>query len=227
MTTTTKTKAAPIAPPAPATEKAPGTSGRRVRRPGVLIAGAGLAILGGLGAATMAASAGDRRPVLVAAQDVAAGHTITAQDLTEALVAVDAGVSVLPAEELDQVVGQVAAAALPAGSLLAAGDLVPEGPPTAGQVVVPLPVTTTMMPAAGLEPGDRLLVVDTPLAQADPTPGDPQEFPVEVTAISPPDVNGVVVVDVAVDSELGSQVAKRAATGRFVLVVQPASEATP
>lgn len=224
MTTTTKTMTAPSAPPAPSSEQAPGTGGRRVRRPGVLIAGAGLAIIGGLGAATMAASAGDRQPVLVAAHDVAAGHTITAQDLTEALVAVDAGVSVLPVEALDQVIGQVAAAALPAGSLLAAGDLVPEGPPAAGQVVVPLPVTTTMMPAAGLEPGDRLLVVDTPLAQADPTPGDPQEFPVEVTAIAPPDVNGVVVVDVAVDSEVGSQVAKRAATGRFVLVVQPSAE---
>lgn len=225
MTTTTRAKAAPKPPPVAPTDQAPGTGARRARRPGVLIAGAGLAIIGGLGATTLAANAGDRQAVLVAATDVAAGHTLTPQDLTQALIAVDPGVSVLPADGLDAVVGQVAAAALPAGSILAAEDVVPAGPPAVGQLVVPLPVTTTMMPAAGLRPGARLLVVDTPLAQADPTPGDPQEFPVEVTAIAAPDVNGVVVVDVVVDADLGSEVAKRAATGRFVLVVQPFDEA--
>lgn len=224
MTTTTKAKAAPKAPPVPVTDQAQEPVARRARRPAVLMAGAGLAIIGGLGATTLAANAGDRQPVLVMTTDVAAGQTLTAQDVTEALVAVDAGVSVVPADELDAVVGQVAVAALPAGSILSAADVVAAGPPTAGQVVVPLPVTTTMMPAAGLEPGDRLLVVDTPLAQADPTPGDPQEFAVEVTAIAPPDVNGVVVVDVVVDADLGAEVAKRAATGRFVLVVEPIAE---
>lgn len=200
---------------------------RGKRRWGVMAGGACLALVGGLAATWLAAGAGDRDAVLVLARDLPAGTVLAAGDVVEALVAVDAGVATVAADDVSSVLGMVAVSALPQGSVLAPGDLVASGPPQAGEVVVPLPVPGTGMPAGGLRPGDKLLVVDTPPAQADPTPGDPQVFAVTVVTVGAPDVNGVSVVDVVAAQSDGAQVAKRAATGRFVLLVQPIDGAVP
>ncbi|MGH3761028.1 SAF domain-containing protein [Actinophytocola sp.] len=66
---------------------------------------------------------GDRRPALALARPVTLGHTFEAADLREVSVAVDGDVDAIPADQATSVIGQVAAASLPAGVLLPRGAL--------------------------------------------------------------------------------------------------------
>ena len=82
-------------------------------------------------------------------------------------------------------------------------------------------IPATRMPAGGLAPGDRVLVVDTPAAEADPSAVAPATIPATVVRVGGMDVNGVTVVDVTVATGDGPALAARAATGRIAVVVQP------
>jgi hypothetical protein len=190
------------------------------RRPWVIVGGIVLAGIGALIVVTLVASAGDRTSVLRVARDVPYGATITAADVTRTEVAVDAAVGTVAADDLAGVVGRSAASNLVAGSLLAPGQLSPAGPLTTGDVLVPLALASGRIPAGGLETGDRLLIVDTPPADADPPATAPRTFEVTVARVGAPDLNGVSVVDVVAPEADGPAVAARAATGRFALVVQ-------
>ena len=190
------------------------------RRPAVIVGGIVLAGIGALIVVTLVASAGDRTSVLRVVRDVPYGATITAADVTRTEVAVDAAVGTVAADDVAGVVGQSAASNLVAGSLLAPGQLTSVGPITAGDVLVPLALASARIPAGGLAAGDRLLIVDTPPADADPPTTAPRTFEVTVARVGAPDLNGVSVVDVVAPEADGPAVAARAATGRFALVVQ-------
>jgi len=197
------------------------------RRPGVIGGGIVMAGIGALIVVSLVASAGDRTSVLRLARDVPFGAMITAADVTRTEVAVDAAVGTVAADDVAGVVGQSAASNLVAGSLLAPGQLTSAGPITAGHVLVPLALASGRIPAGGLEAGDRLLIVDTPPADADPPATAPRTFEVTVARFGAPDLNGVSVVDVVAREADGPAVAARAATGRFALVVQaPDASAT-
>lgn len=195
------------------------------RRPGVITAGVALAMLGALVAVWLVTSAGDRTDVVMLARDVPFGTTLTADDLTLTAVAVDPGVSTVPAADATSLVGQVAAANLVAGSLLAPGQVTAAAPPGPDEVLVPLPVSAERLPASGLSAGDRLLVVDTPAVAADPPSTAPESFAATVVRLGAPDLNGVSVIDVVVAEADGPALAARAATGRFALVLQSRGEA--
>lgn len=184
--------------------------------------GVALVLVGALAAAWLLAGSSDRAAVLVLARDVPYGQSLTAADLTTAEVLVDPGVRTVPASEMDTVLGQVAATGLAAGSLLAPGQVTAGFPPVAGQALVGLPVQAGHLPAGGLTAGDRVLVVDTPQADADPPAGTPASIPAQVVRVGEADLNGQIVVDVTVDAGSGAALAVRAATGRFVLVLQAA-----
>jgi len=98
---------------------------------------------------------------LVVAKNVPAGSTITASDLTTAGVAAGHNVVAIPVSDAAQVVGQVAAERLLAGTLLVRGELAVGPQVPAGSAVVGLALKAGMFPAA-LEPGDRTAVVVTP-----------------------------------------------------------------
>ncbi|WP_258723623.1 SAF domain-containing protein [Cellulomonas sp. NS3] len=197
---------------------------RARRRPGLMVAGIVLAVVGALGAAWLVASASDRTAVVVLARDVPYGATLTEQDLTVGDVALDPTIESIPAEQLEGLVGQVAGATLVTGSVLAPAQVQPAGPPLAGEVLVPLPLDPARMPAGGLTAGDRLLVVDTPAAQAEPPKDTPVTLEASVARVGAPDLNGVVVVDLVAAAEDGPALAARAATGRFALVILPTGE---
>lgn len=190
------------------------------RRPGLITAGVALAMVGALVAVWLVTSAGDRTDVVMLARDVPYGATLTADDLVLTAVAVDPTVGTVPAEDAGSVVGQVAVADLVAGTLLAPGQVTASAPPSSGEVLVPLPVSAERLPASGLRSGDRLLVVDTPSAAADPPVTDPASIAATVVRLGAPDLNGVAVLDVVVAADDGPAVAARAATGRFALVLQ-------
>jgi hypothetical protein len=221
MTTTSDrtTRAASNGRPAEALRGATVVTPKGRRRPGLITAGVALAMLGALVAVWLVTSAGDRIEVVVLARDVPYGATLTSADLALTSVAVDPSVSIVPSDDAASLVGQVAAADLVAGSLLAPGQIMSAVPPGAGEVLVPLPVSSERLPASGLSAGDRLLVVDTPGVAADP-PGDaPTSFEVAVARLGAPDLNGVAVIDVVVAEADGPALAARAATGRFALVL--------
>lgn len=198
---------------------APMVPPRARRRPGLITAGVTLSALGALVAVWLVSSAGDRTDVVMLARDVAYGTTLTADDLTTTAVAVDASVATVGAEGASSLVGQVATADLAAGTLLAPSDVAPAGPPGPGEALVPLPATAERLPATGLRPGDRLLVVDTPTQAADPPTGQPETFEVVVARVGAPDLSGVSVIDVVAAADDGPALAARAATGRFALVL--------
>jgi hypothetical protein len=177
--------------------------------------------LGALAVMWLVTSSGHRSQVVVMAHDVAYGATITADDLQTAAVSVGPAVAVVPASRKSTLIGQVVTTNLVRGSLLAAQDVTSTGVVRAGQVLVPLPLTSDKMPAGGLSAGDSLLVVDAPPSGADPVKESPKTFAATVVRLGSPDVNGTVVVDVVASASDGPQLATRAATGRFAIVVEP------
>lgn len=205
--------------PLPIPPRAPVPRGRR--RPGLLALGVVLVVLGVLSGAWLVRSAGERVAVLALARPVPFGAVITAGDLTRAQVSVDPSVATVPAGDVAQVLGRVAATNLAQGSLLTRAQVTDVAPPAPGQVLVALALPATRMPAGSLQAGDRVLVVDTPPKDADPPTLPPSTIPATVVRLGPPDVNGVTVVDVTVGSGDGPALAARSATGRIALVLQP------
>lgn len=208
-----KTQPLPIPPPAPLPKSR--------RRPALLALGACLMALGILTGAWLVNGAGDRQSVLVVARAVPFGSVIAAADLTRAHVSHDATVATVPATDLAQIVGRVAATDLTPGSLLTRSAVTDAAPPAAGQVLVAIAVPPSRMPAGSLQPGDRVLVVDTPAAGGDPPTLPPTTIAAAVVRLGSPDLNGVTVVDVTVATTDGPALAARSATGRIALVLQP------
>lgn len=196
------------------------------RRKPAMIALAG--IMAGTGALLSVAAyrhADHAVAVVLVAVSVPAGAPITAADLSQASVTVSAGVKVIPAVQLDQVVGEIAAVGLRPGTLLVPADLTTRQPPAPGQQLVPVAVKPALLPAGGLSAGDHVLLVPTPGDQgaAGPNGGVPalaspvQAIVAGVNAVT--DQDGFDVVDLIVRASDGPAVAEQASTGQFALIV--------
>ncbi|MFZ5871536.1 MAG: SAF domain-containing protein, partial [Actinomycetota bacterium] len=180
-----------------------------------------LVVLGILSGAWLVKSAGDRVAVLAVARPVPFGAVITAQDLTRAEVSADPAVATVPVADIDEVLGLVAATNLAPGSLLTRAAVTDVKPPGPGEVLVAIALPATRMPAGSLQAGDKVLVVDTPPADADAPTLPPSTIPATIVRLGAPDLNGVTVVDVTVADSDGPALAARSATGRIAVVVQP------
>ena len=167
--------------------------------------------------------AGSREPVLALARPVAAGQVITASDLRVIDVSAAGPVSLVPAWRRAQVAGRTAAAGLPAGSLLAAGDV---GAPSPGRGQAWLGVA--LMPGRyppGLSPGQHVGVL------VGPAPGSGGHalarvagygVVLSVTAAPVPAAAEEIVVELDVPRDVVPQVAAASAAGRVSLAVIPA-----
>jgi SAF domain-containing protein len=197
----------------------------RRRRPGMIALAVALVGLGILASAALYAATNFRVPVLVATTTVPAGAVITAADVGTASVSVSPGVASIPAIEVNQVVGQVAGTTLHPGMLLAASDLTTVRPPVAGQVLVPLPIKPSILPASGLGVGDRVVIEATPGAQGQPgTSSAAPALAAPVTGVIEAvdlvtNADGYDVVDVLVAKASGDAVAAQASTGQIALIV--------
>ena len=100
-------------------------------------------------------NAGDRKPVLAMARDVAAGQVIESGDLTVVRVAVDQVIRPVSASSRDDVIGTPAAIDLRAGTILVQGHLGDDKGLETGTAVVAVPVPVDELPAPDLQPGDR------------------------------------------------------------------------
>lgn len=96
------------------------------RRWGLVAVGVIVALTCGLAFLSMWRSAGDREPLVVVARDVERYETIKRSDLRTALVAAEPGISSVPEQDLDDLVGRVAVTELVAGALLSPAQVAEE-----------------------------------------------------------------------------------------------------
>jgi hypothetical protein len=190
-----------------------------------------LAVIGGLvvvicaiGFAAGWAHAGDRQPVLALVRPVAAGQVLTAADLTVVRAGVSGPVSLVPASQEPGVLGHPVAVPLPAGALLAPGDV---GLPVlgAGQQELGVALKPGQYPP-DLSAGQTVNVLSTPAPSAagssssSSSPG--AALPVGqavVLAVDPSATAGVTVVELRLSQNAAPQVAAVAATGQISLAM--------
>lgn len=197
----------------------------RRRRPAMIALAAAMAGAGVIVSAALYQRAEHQVPVVMVTADVPAGAVIAAHDLATTGVATAPGIHVVPAAQLGQVSGQVAAVALRAGTLLAPADLTTAQPPGPGQQLVPVAVKPSVLPASGLFAGDHVLIVATPGDQGEPGSGTgagtlASPVPAVVAAVNTAtDSGGFDVVDLLVKPAQGAAVAEQVSTGQFALIV--------
>jgi hypothetical protein len=163
--------------------------------------------------------AGTREPVLALARPVTAGQVITAADLRVVGVSADGPVSVVPAWRQAQVAGRPATASLPAGSLLAAGDI---GTPSPGRGRAWLGVA--LKPGRyppGLSPGQHVGVLAAPGGHGSARVAG-YGVVLSVTTVPGPGAAAQTVAVLDLPRDAVPRVAAAAAAGRAVLAVIPA-----
>jgi hypothetical protein len=128
------------------------------RRPWLLVGGL-LAVVVCAGVFALVYVGADARvPVLSTTRPLAAGQSVTAEDLRVVRIVPDPQLAPLAASDTSQVVGRSVALPVPAGTLLTESHLGPVGWPPVGQAVAGLPVKPGRLPA-GLAAGSPVLVV--------------------------------------------------------------------
>ncbi|MGB7050681.1 MAG: SAF domain-containing protein [Acidimicrobiales bacterium] len=133
----------------------------RRRRP-VLAALSAVAVFASVGLfAHLYSSANHQTPVLVVTHTIQEGQELTATDLGQTPVATGSGVVTIPVGDAPEVLGKVASVTVMSGSLLTPGDVSSVPPITAGYAVVGLALKQGQLPAAGLGPGDEVMVIET------------------------------------------------------------------
>jgi SAF domain len=197
----------------------------RRRRPAMIALAVALVGAGILASAALYQRADHRVPVLMTTAAVPAGSVITAADVGTTTIVAGPGLRDIPARQLSQVTGLVAAVSLRPGTLLAPDELTTSLPPARGQVMVSLPLKPQSVPASGLQPGDHVLVAGTPGYQGQSGSGGPapvltQPVPGVVEAVNTvPDQDGFAVVDLLVAQSEGASLAKQDSTGQIELIV--------
>lgn len=237
-TTTTATQGRAAAPgpggPGGKPVPAPRVVRQRRRRPGLIALSVALIAAGGLSGALLFTASGQRSSVLVVTRDVPVGTALTEADLAPASLALDPVVKAVPAAKKTGLVGQRAAVALKAGSLLSPGQVTAVSLVKTGEQLVGVALKPSQLPASRLSPGQKVLIVSTPDpaqggAGATPGAGKPGEAAsalvpktlaatVVAVGVAAP-ATGVVVVDVAVPAADGPVLASRVATGAVALIV--------
>lgn len=218
--------------PAGGPAAAPRVLRQRRRRPGLIALSVALIAAGGLSGALLFTASGQRSAVLVVARDVPVGASITDADLTPASLALDPAVKAVPVARKGSMIGQRAAVALKAGSLLSPGQVTDVSLIKAGEQLVGVALKPSQLPVSRLAPGQKVLIVSTPdSAQAGGgkpaeagagTAGAPKTQSATVVAVGQPALaTGVVVVDVAVPASDGPALAARVATGAVALILAP------
>ena len=210
---------APLGQRPPSNGSGPEVPSLRRRRnvPGAVL-GALVVAVCAFGIGSWALSVGHRTQVLVVSRSVPAGSVIQASDLTTAGVAADHSVSAIPAGDAGQVVGKVATDNLIPGTLLVRSE-VGGGPQLPiGSSVVGLALKPGLFPA-GLQPGDRVSVVDTPTQGGGSSIASVLDSVATVFSIGTSPDGTSTLVSVLVPSADASAVASAGAQGNVSLVL--------
>jgi hypothetical protein len=180
----------------------------------LLAASVGLTALGALIAWQVYGIAGHRTPVLVMARDVPIGRQLAPQDLRTVALGLDPGAQTVEASDKSTIIGKRAAVDLKAGGLLSAAHVTDAVVPGPGQVIVPVALKPSRLPARGIRTGDRVVV------SAIPAGGASGAYPALVDRVGQVNADELVVVDLVVPASAGTALARQAATGEIALVLQ-------
>ncbi|MCA0296579.1 MAG: SAF domain-containing protein [Actinobacteria bacterium] len=198
---------------------AEGTSPLRARRNLRWMAVGVLAIcLSGLGAALLYGNLSNAQTVITVKRTVYRDQVITAADLGVTSAVPASGVEVVPADRIDEVVGQAALYDLAEGSLLsprAYGAPVVE----VGSVRLGLRLAAGRLPSAPMPPGTEVLLVPVGRDGGEPPAGASIAGRIATSASVLPD--GASIVDVSVASAEAERVARLAAADQLVVVRLP------
>lgn len=221
-----QTAPGPIDAPIPAP---PIVRQRRIR-PGLLGLAVLLVALGGLGSAWAVTTVRATGDYLAVARAVPVGSPITDADLATVQLAGGQGLQPVPAADRAKVVGRYAAVPLVAGSLLTAAQLTDKPLLEPGKQQVSLGLKPSQVPAEELHPGDAVLLVGTPGANAARDGGAPPAATkfegVVVGTLTPQDGDlgdDTIVVYVAVPERDAPTVVTLAGQDRIGLVLKPGS----
>lgn len=147
--------------------------GRRPRLP-ELVVGAALVVGFALAAVLWHMSTTDKDPALALAVPVARGEVVEGSDLRVVYVASDDPIARLGRSDAKDVVGRVALADLPAGTILTSGSVAPRLTVGPGEGLVGLALDPGQVPASRLLPGEQVNIVAGPAeGAAEPADGRP------------------------------------------------------
>src|SRR5437764_2199534 len=171
-------------------------------------------------------NSGNRETVLALARPVAVGQVLTAQDLKQANVAVDPGVSVVDASQAASVVGKAMSSSLPAGALLTLDAVSGAGVPVTGQAIAALSLKAGQFPVE-VSPGAHVSVVFVPgqagtALASPPVPDSTTVWPAVVTSVTSPANQQITVVSVQLSQAAARQIAAVLA-GQLSIVMLPGS----
>jgi hypothetical protein len=190
-----------------------------------LLVGGLLAMVVCAGAFALVYLGADARVAALAVdRPLAAGQTVTAQDIRVVWLVPDAGVDLVPADDASQVVGRTVTVPLAVGTLLARSQLGPAGWPPPGEAVAAVPVKPGRLPA-GITEGSRVLVVRVApgtTVEPGPPPEAPGSSPAPVPAtvvqvVEAVDGSGTSLVSLLLDQD--DAVAVAGAAGDLALVL--------
>jgi hypothetical protein len=213
----------------PRAGRGPWRAARRRRRLPFVALGGLLVVVCVLGYAFGAVRLGDRVQVLAVARSVAAGQAIAATDLRQVSAAQDSGVQLIPADQVQQVVGRTAVVPLVAGTLLTPSLVGDAAFPPVGKVAASLALKPGQYPQ-GLSTGARVM------AYVSATGGDGQQAPATSSGRSDPaarvpavvlgvdlagDGQGATVVTLLLDASDGPKLAVAAAGGVVLMQTAP------
>ncbi|MCF4120414.1 SAF domain-containing protein [Antribacter sp. KLBMP9083] len=208
----------PAARPRP---PAPAKPTRARRRPALVALGLALVALSVLATVYLTTTLGETQKVLVLVNDVARGEEITSADLRVADLPLSPSDLTPVAEGLAKTVdGKRATVDLLAGQLLTPTSYAEEVGPAEGMSVVGVSLADNQMPTrTPLTSGDRVRIVETPVAGGEPPVEDPFAIDAIVRSVAPSDLGDQTVIDLEVDRADAAALAARAATGRVALIL--------
>jgi hypothetical protein len=197
----------------------------RRRRPTMVALAVAMAGAGVVVSAAVYQRANHQVAVIMVTEPVPVGAVLVPADLSTTHVTVGSGIQVIPASQINEVGGEIAAVTLRPSTLLAPSDLTAVQSPVLGQELISAPIKPYALPASGLLAGDHVLIVATPgqQGQAGSSSGSPSlssPVPGVVEAVNDvPDADGFDVVDLLVTDGDGAPVASQISTGQFALIV--------
>jgi hypothetical protein len=190
---------------------------------------------GGLGGAVLYKQSGERVSVLALAHDVPFGQRIKDSDLTEAQISLDPALKPLGAGSWEKATTMRATADLKSGTILTKGMVTRKPVLQPNQETVPVAAKNTQIPAGRLTPGRLVVISSTPDPNAvsdsgndnkdDDQPEPAKTFQATVIRIGKPDVDGGVVIDVAVDPGVASDLAAVVASQKFLVILAAHNDA--
>lgn len=156
--------------------------------------------------------------VVVANQTIERGTTITSDDLLVGSIKADPSIATVPASDLQDLLGQVAAVEIVEGSLVSPAEVTSDPIPGIGETLVNLALQPGQFPP--LYGGAPVRVVST-ASNNDEPPTEAPRFIEAVVVDSTPTEDGLMIVNVVVSSDQAGLLATRAATGRIAVVLDP------